>query len=103
MVLIDDRSVVQDVEQLFFARGVGNLGDEDLDLHRLHLVGEGLSEHLRVVVREAPSLDVLTAVREALQVSVAHAGDTKLVELVVFAHTCEGNLVVDLRDLVQCR
>ena len=39
------------------------LGDEDLDLERLHLVGEDLAEVLGVDVRERARVDVLAADR----------------------------------------
>ncbi len=37
-VLVHDRAVVEDVEQLVVVGGGADLGDEDLHLHRLHLV-----------------------------------------------------------------
>src|SRR5207248_11296224 len=43
----------------------------------------------------------LAAVGEALRVGVADAGHAELVELVVPAHTGEGDAVIDLVDLVQ--
>ncbi|MFN2125658.1 MAG: phosphoglycerate kinase, partial [Candidatus Promineifilaceae bacterium] len=37
--VVDDRAVVEDVEHLVAVALDTDLGDEDLDLHRLHLVG----------------------------------------------------------------
>ena len=78
-----------------------DLGDEDLHLHRLHLVGEDLAEHLGVGVGQAAGVDVLAAVLVALEVGVADAGDAELVELVVLADPGERDAVVDLADLVE--
>ena len=100
-VLVDDGAVVEDVEQLVVGLGGADLGHEDLDLHRLHLVGEDLAEDLGVLVGQAAGVDVLAAERVALQVGVADAGDAELVELVVVADAGEGDAVVDLADLAQ--
>ena len=78
-----------------------DLGDEDLDLHRLHLVGEDLAEDLGVLVGQAAGVDVVAAVLEALEVGGPHAGHAQLVELVVLADAGEGDAVVDLADLAQ--
>ena len=83
--------------------GVADLGHENLDLHRLHLVGEDLPQALRVLVGEAPRIDVLTAERVPLHVRVANPRDPELVELVVLADPGERDPVVDLADLPQCR
>ena len=94
-------AVVEDVEQLIAGAVVGHLGDEDLDLHRLHLVGEDLPEHLRVAVGQAARVDIVAAVLVALEIGGAHAGDAELIELVVLADAGEGDPVVDLADLAQ--
>jgi hypothetical protein len=99
--LVDDGAVVEDVEQLVVGGGRPDLGDEDLDLHRLHLVGEDLAEDLGVLVGQAAGVDVLAAVGVALEVGVADPGDAQLVELVVLADAGEGDAVVDLADLAQ--
>ena len=83
------------------AGSLTDLGDEDLDLHRLHLVGEDLAEDLGVLVGEAAGVDVVARVLEALEVGGADAGDAELVELVVLADTGERDAVVDLADLAQ--
>jgi hypothetical protein len=87
------------VEHLVTGGGLADLGDEDLHLQRLHLVGEDLPEDLGVLVGEAARVHVVTAVLEALEVGRPHAGDAQLVELVVAADTGEGDAVVDLADL----
>ena len=73
-----------------------NLCDEDFDLHRLHLVGEDVAEHLGVAVCQAARIDVVSGVLEALEVSGAHASDTKLVELVVLADASERDAIINL-------
>ena len=60
--LVHDGAVVQDVEQLVVVGRSPDLGDEDLDLVRLHLVREHLAERLRVGVREPTR--ALTSSRE---------------------------------------
>ena len=50
--LVLDGAVVQDVEELVALRRVADLSDEDLDLVRLHLMGEDLPERLRIGVCE---------------------------------------------------
>ena len=77
------------------------LGDEDLDFERFHLVGEDLTQVLGVDVRERAGVDVFSRIGVALRVRVAHPGDAELVELVVAPHASEGHPVVDLADLVQ--
>ena len=52
-------AVVEDVEQLVVAGGIADLGDENLDLVRLHLVREDLPERLRVRIGERAGVDVL--------------------------------------------
>jgi hypothetical protein len=100
-VLVHDRAVVEDVEELVVVALVADLGHEDLDLHRLHLVGEDLAEDLGVLVGQAAGVDVVAAVLVALQVGGADAGDAQLVELVVLADAGERDAVVDLADLAQ--
>src|SRR5579862_6148240 len=51
-ILVGDRPLVRDVVQLVRAPPGPELGDEDLDLERFHLVGEDVSEELGVQVRE---------------------------------------------------
>ena len=89
------------MEQLVLRGVLADLGHEDLHLHRLHLVGEDLSEDLGVRVGQAAGVDVLAAVLVALEVGVADAGDAELVELVVLADPRERDAVVDLAHLVQ--
>ena len=38
LVVVEDRAVVLDVEHLVAGVGLADLGDEDLDLQRLHLL-----------------------------------------------------------------
>ena len=78
-----------------------HLGDEDLDLERLHLVGEDVAEHLGVLVGERVGVHVLAAELVAGEVGGADAELPQLVELVVLADPGEGDAVVDLGDLVQ--
>ena len=52
-LLVHDDAVVEDVVHLgVVVVGAADLGDEQLDLVRLHLVGEHLAERLRVRVGE---------------------------------------------------
>ena len=99
--LVHDGAVVQDVEQLIGVPLGADLGHQDLDLHRLHLVGEHLTEDLRVLVGQAARVDVVARVLEALQVGGTHTGHAQLIELVVLADAGEGDAVVDLADLAQ--
>src|SRR5690606_1616169 len=99
--LVDHRAVVEDAEHEVLGGFGPHLGDEDLDLHRLHLVGEDLAEDLRVLVREAAGVDVLAAVRVALEVGVADARDAQGVELVVATDPGEADAVVDLAHLAE--
>ncbi len=73
-ILVHDRAVVEDVVQLVVAGLLPYLGHEDLDLHRLELVGEDLPEDLGVLVGEAAGVDIAAAVLVALDVGGAHAG-----------------------------
>ena len=100
-VLVGDGPLVGDVVELRGREPGAQLGDQDLDLERLHLVGEDLPEVLRVEIGERAGLDVLAAVGVPLGVGVADARDPELVELVVLAHAGEGDPVVDLADLVE--
>ena len=77
------------------------LGDEDLNLQGLHLVGEDLAEVLRVQIRERACVHVVTGIGETLRIGVANAGDAQLVELVVLANAGESDTVVDLAHLVK--
>ena len=101
IAFVHDRAVVEDVEHLVAGRLLTDFGDEDLDLHRLHLVGEDLAEDLGVLVGEAARVDVVARVLEALQVGGSDTGHAELVELVVLADTGERDPVVDLADLAQ--
>ena len=101
VALVDDGAVVEDVEHLVAGGLEPDLGDEDLDLHRLHLVGEDVAEHLGVAVGEAARIDVVARVLVPLEVGGAHPGDPELVELVVLADPGERDPVVDLADLAQ--
>ena len=101
VALVEHRAVVEDVEHLVAGGDVADLGDEDLDLHRLHLVGEDLAEDLGVLVGEAAGVDVVAAVLVALEVGRPHAGHTQLVELVVATDAGERDAVVQLADLAQ--
>jgi hypothetical protein len=78
-----------------------DLGHEDLDLERLHLVGEDVAEDLGELVGEAACVDVVTRVLVPLQVGGADAGHAELVELVVPTDAGERDPVVDLADLAQ--
>ena len=99
-VLVGDRSLIGDVVQLVL--GLAQLGHQDLDLQRFHLVGEDVAEILRVEVGQRAGVDVLAAVRGIPSyVGMAHTGDAELVVLVVLADATEGDPVVDLTDLVQ--
>ena len=98
-VLVGDRALVGDVVQLVLV--LAQLGHQDLDLERLHLVGEDVAEVLRVEVGQRTGVDVLAAVGVPLGVGVANTGHAELVVLVVLADAAEGDAVVDLADLVQ--
>ncbi len=62
------------MEHLVVGRRRADLGDEDLDLHRLHLVGEDLAEDLGVLVGQAAGVDVVAAVLVAVEVGGPDAG-----------------------------
>ena len=78
-----------------------DLGDDDLDLVGLLVLGEDGAERLGVGIGERPCGDVGSVVGVAPQVGVADAGDPQVLELVVLADPGEGNAVVDLADLVE--
>ena len=101
VAFVHDRAVVEDLEHLVAGGLLTDLGDEDLHLHRLHLVGEDLAEDLGVLVGEAARVDVVARVLEPLEVGGPDTGDAELVELVVLADTGERDAVVDLADLAQ--
>ena len=100
-LFVHDGAVVEDVVQLVVLDRLPHLRDEDLDLVRLHLVGEDLAEGLAVRVGERARVDVLARERVALEVGLAHAGDAQHLELVVLADPGERDAVVDLADLVE--
>ncbi len=100
-VLVADRPVVGEAVDLVGLRGAAHLGDDDLDLVRLGLLGEDRPEGLGVGVGETPGRDVGAVVGVAAQVGVPDAGDPEVLELVVLADRGEPDPVVDLRDLVQ--
>ena len=101
MLLVGDGPLVGDVVELVGMVAGAELGHQDLDLERLHLVGEDVAEILGIEVGQGAGVDVLPAVGVALGVGVAHPGHPQLVVLVVLAHPAEGDAVVDLADLVQ--
>ena len=101
-VLVDDGAVVEDAEQLVgLVRLAAHLRDEDLDLVRLHLVGEDLAERLRVRVGDAVRGDVLAGVLVPLEVREPDPADLEALELVVLADARERDAVVELADLEQ--
>ncbi len=100
-VFVGDRSVVANVEEPVTVGDEADGDDEDLDLERLHLVGEDLSEHLGVLVGQRLGVDVVSAVGVALEVGMADTGDSQLVVLVVATDTGEGDAVIDLGDLAK--
>ena len=100
-LLVHDGAVVEDVVQLVVLDRLPHLRDEDLDLVRLHLVGEHLPEGLAVGVGERACVHVLAGERVALEVGLAHPGDPQHLELVVLADAGERDAVVDLGDLVE--
>ena len=99
--LVEDRPVVGQPVHLVGLGRVPHLGDDDLDLVRLGLLGEDRAEGLRVGVGQRPPGDVTPVVRVAPQVGEAHAGHPEVLELVVLADRGEGQPVVDLAHLVQ--
>jgi len=67
-------------------------------------VGEHLAENLCVLIAKASSVDVLTAVGKAFEVSGSNSRDPKLIKLVVLANSGERDSVVDFADLAEgCR
>ncbi len=100
-VLVGHRAVVGEPVDLVGLGGRADLGDDDLDLVGLGLLGEHRAQGLRVGVGQAARGDVGPVVGVAAQVGVAHAGHPQVLELVVLAHRREGDPVVDLGDLVQ--
>ncbi len=99
--VVDHCAVVENMEHLVVFGLETNLGDEDLDLHRLHLVGEDVAEDLGVLVGQRPGVDVVARVLEPLEVGSTDARHPKLIELVVLADAGECDAVVDLTDLAK--
>ena len=102
-VLVGDAAVEQHVVERGARDVAVHLSDQDLDLVRLHLLGEDRRERLGVRVGEIPRLDVLAAVGVPAQIRVPDPGDAQVLELAVLAHAGERDPVVDLADLVQRR
>ena len=99
-VLVHDDTVVEHVVELgVIVVTVADLGNEQLDLVRLHLVREDLVQRLGVGVRELLGAHVLAGVRVALEVGKADAGDAEQLVLAVEADGRERDAVVDLADL----
>ena len=100
-VLVGDRAVVGEPVDLVGLGVAADLGDDDLDLVGLGLLGEHRAQGLGVGVGQAARGDVGAVVGVAAQVGVAHPGHPQVLELVVLADRGEGDPVVDLGDLVQ--
>ena len=100
-MLVYHGAVIGDVEELVVAGRMPHLGHQDLHLERLDVVGEHLADDLGVGVGQGPGVDVLAAVRVALDVGVPHPCLAQLVVLVELADASEGDTVVDLADLAQ--
>ncbi len=101
VVLGEQGPVVGDSEQEVSPALPAHLGDHDLDLVRLDLLGEDLAQHLGIGVGQAFRGHVAAGVGVALEVGVADAGHPQRFELGVLAHAGEGDAVVDLADLVE--
>ncbi len=98
---VGDRPVVGEPKDLVAVAVDAHLGDHDLDLEGLGLLGEDGAERLGVRVGQRASRDVGAVVGVAAQVGVADARHAQALELVVAADGGEGDAVVDLRHLVQ--
>ena len=99
--LVDDRAVEGEPVELVVLRAVADLGDAELDLEGLRLLGEDLAEGLGVGVGDDPAGDVAAVVGVAADVGQADAGDPQALELAVAADGGEADAVVELADLVQ--
>ena len=99
--LVDDRAVEGQPVELVVLGGVADLGDAELDLVGLHLLGEDRAEGLGVGVGDHPAGDVAAVVGVAADVGQPDAGDPQALELAVAADGGEADAVVELADLVQ--
>ena len=99
--LVDDRAVEGEPVELVVLGAVADLGDAELDLEGLRLLGEDLAEGLGVGVGDDPAGDVAAVVGVAADVGQADAGDAQALELAVAADGGEADAVVELADLVQ--
>ncbi len=100
-VLVRDRAVVREAVDLVPVRVLPHLGDDDLDLEGLGVLGEDGAKGLRIGVGEPARGDVGPVVGVAAQIRIPDAGDPEVLELVVLPNRREGDPVIDLRDLVQ--
>ncbi len=99
--LVGDRPVEGDPVDLVGLGLRADLGHHDLDLERLHALGEDRAEVLRVVVGDAARGHVAPVELVPGDVRVGDPGLAQVLVLVVPAHGGEGDPVVDLADLVQ--
>ena len=100
-VLVGDRPVErQPVQVVLFRRGA-HLGHGKFHFEWFLLGGENRAEALRIDAREAPGGDVLTVIGVAADIRVPDPGLAQAFKFVVLADGGEGDLVVDLTDLVQ--
>jgi hypothetical protein len=100
-VLVGDRPVVGESEDLVALGGRTHLGDADLDLVGLGLLGENRPQGLRVGIGQPSRRHVGAVVGVAAQIGIPDAGDPQVLELVVHADGSERDAVVDLGDLAQ--
>ena len=97
-MLVHHRAVVKHVEKPADIGGMSNLGNENLYFHWLHFVGENLAENLGVVIRQASSINVISAVLKAFEVSGTHTSHSKLIKLVVATHCGKRNAIVNFGE-----
>ena len=97
-MLVHHRAVIEHVEESADIGGMAHLGNENLDFHWLHFMGENLAENLGVVIREASSINVISAVLKSFEVSGTHTSHPKLIKLVVATHCGKRNAIVDFGE-----
>ena len=93
MLFIGNGTVILNAVELRRSVGV-NFGNNDFYFHGLHLMGKDLTKHLGVLICEAASVDILSAVLVALEFGVANACNPELVEFVIPTDATEGYSIV---------
>ena len=100
-MLVGHRTVIGQAVDLVLVDVRTDLGDDDLDLVGLGLLGEDRAQSLSVGIGKSARGDVAAVVGVAPQIGVTNPGHPQVLKLVVLAGRRESNAVIDLGHLVQ--